>query len=92
MTPAEIKAAIAEENPDALFADGWDDALIGSVHRFGSEVLALYDTEKIISKLMDDGLDRDEAWEHFNFNIIGAWVGDGTPAFALLTEGYGDAD
>ena len=42
----EIKAQITDENPDALFADGFDNALIGVARRCGQPSLAVYDREK----------------------------------------------
>ena len=77
---------VAERAPDALFADGFDDCLIGTVRRF-NDTVALYDYEKVIAVLMKDGLNRMDAEEHFDFNIVGAWVGENTPAFATMGEG-----
>lgn len=69
---------------EALFADGFDDAIVGVVERFGMPPVVLYNRERCISILMEDGLDREDAEEHFSFNVIGAWVGEYTPAFATL--------
>lgn len=78
------KDELAEDHPDMLFCDGFDEALIGTVSRFGMETVALYDRTKIIEVLMRDGLTWEEAEEHFSFNIIGAWAGEHTPAFAEM--------
>jgi hypothetical protein len=75
---------LAEHYPDLLFCDGFDEALIGICNRFGQEPVALYDQAKIIEILVRDGATEDEAIEHFEFNIIGAFVGEHTPAFATL--------
>lgn len=72
---------VAELNEEAYFADGFDDAIIGVAQRFGMPPVAAYDYEQVIGKLMADGMDRDAAEEFFEFNIIGAWVGDTTPVF-----------
>ena len=37
------------------------------------------DQNKVIQKLMSDGMSHEEALEGFDFNIIGAWAGDRTP-------------
>lgn len=67
---------------DILLADGFDDAFLGVVEGFGLERKACYDTEKCIEILMDDGeMRRCEAEEYFNFNVIGAYVGERTPIF-----------
>jgi hypothetical protein len=64
-----------------LKADGFDDAIIGICTRFGSEPHLVYSKPKVIQSLMKDGMSEEEAEEHFDFNIIGAWVGDQTPGF-----------
>ncbi len=75
---------VFEHNEEALFADGHDDALIGVATRYGMPPVAAYDYEKVIEELMKDGMDRDAAEEFFDFNIIGAWVGENTPVFVRL--------
>lgn len=82
MTPAEIKERLAEENSEALLADGLEGALVGIGHRCGQPALAVYDCERIIDVLVErDGMTREEAAEHMDFNIVGAWVGENTPIF-----------
>lgn len=66
---------------DVLKADGFDDAVIGVASRCGSADVLAYDVEKIILKLMLDGMSREEAEEYFEFNIVGAYVGEYTPVF-----------
>ena len=69
-----------------MTADGYDDAIIGTVERFGdSETIILYDKEKVLETLMKD-MNREEAEEYFHYNILGAYVGEGTPAFASLKK------
>lgn len=77
-----IEERLKEENPDALFADGFDDCIIGIARRANGTALVAYDRQKCIKVLMDrDGMNRDEAEEFFEFNTMGAWAGDGTPMF-----------
>jgi hypothetical protein len=76
-----IKEQLAEENTEALLADGFDEALIGILRRFGTPPVACYSYEKCIAILMEDGMSYEDAMEYFEFNTIGAWVGEGTPAF-----------
>ena len=54
---------------------------IGVVHRFGQEPIACYDYQAIIEHYQRDGMTEDEAVEYFEYNVIGAWVGDTTPCF-----------
>jgi hypothetical protein len=67
-----------------LFADGFDDALIGYVEKANSEVIALYDKQKCIEILIEHGLSSSEAVDYFNFNILGSYLGDYTPAFGSI--------
>lgn len=84
---------LAELNPEARTADGFDEALVGIAELFSAEGrvhLAAYDTGKVIEILMrgdeaDEGMDYESAVEHFNFNIAGAYVGPGTPVFIDLS-------
>ena len=62
-----------------LILEGFDSAFIGLVRQFNTE-FALYDYEKVIEKLMDD-MNREEAEEYFEFNIVGGWHGTETPGF-----------
>jgi hypothetical protein len=81
-TRDRVEEQLKEQNPKALFADGFDDAIIGISRRFGADPLVAYDYEKCIKVLVErDGMEPDEAREFFEFNTIGAWVGDGTPIF-----------
>jgi len=61
--------------------DGYDDCIIGVVLRCGQDPILCYDRELVIVRLREDGMSRDEAVEFFEFNQLGAWVGDGTPCF-----------
>ena len=67
-----------------LDPESFDVAIVGVVNRFGQEPLACYDYDKILEILCED-MDYESAVEHFEFNIIGSWVGDRTPCF--LTKG-----
>ena len=81
------KNLLAEVNEEMLFADGYEDALIGYVERFGMEPIALYDRSKCIKILMKrDKMSFEDAEEWFCFNTIGAWMGDATPAFATIVS------
>jgi hypothetical protein len=73
---------IQEQNPEALTADGLDDAILGIAYRAGAAPLVAYSTSQCLQILMDrDGMSYDEASEFFEFNIVGAFVGPGTPVF-----------
>ena len=66
----------------AMKIDGFDDCICGIVERFGMDSVLLYDTDTMIEKMMTkDNMDYEEAVEYFDFNIKGAWMGEGTPCF-----------
>ena len=69
---------ILEDYEDVLIADGFDDAVIG-IEPLTMRVV--YDIDKVIEILMDQGMDHDEAIEYYEFNIVGAYVGEQTPLF-----------
>jgi len=64
-------------------ANGFDDAFVGTtISAFGRKQVALYDYDKCILILMHDNhMSEEDAIEYFDFNVIGAWVGEGTPIF-----------
>jgi hypothetical protein len=82
----ETKELLIEANEEALLADGLEDALVGIANRFGMPPVAAYDRDKCIEIFMKrDGMDHEGAEEHFEFNVIGAWMGECTPVFVTLT-------
>lgn len=65
-----------------MTADGFDEAIIGSITSYGRSETVLYSTKKIIEIMMErDGMTAEDAMEFFNFNILGSYNGDGVPAF-----------
>lgn len=64
--------------------DGFEEALIGMAFRFGGVQAAAYDMEKCLDILKDQGMTEEEAIEYFEFNVIGAWIGDTTPIFVNI--------
>ena len=83
----DIYERLAEVNEKALTADGFEGAYIGILYRFSNDALACYDRDKCIDILMKrDGMTLDEAEEFFEFNVIGSWVGEGTPCFLERRE------
>lgn len=65
-----------------LVIDGFDDCIVGLVERFGMNPVYCYDKEKVVSKIMsEEKLCFEEAVEHFEYNIVGSWSGEGTPCF-----------
>ncbi len=68
--------------PDILLMDDFDDCVIGICNRFGQDPIVAYDYNLVINKMVNEWeMDIDEALEYYEFNQIGAWVGDKTPCF-----------
>ena len=63
---------------EAMKADGFDAAIIG-VDEDG-EVL-VYSIPKCLRILEEEGMSDIDALEHFDFNILNAYIGDHTPIF-----------
>ena len=63
----------------------FEDAIIGIADRFGMEPSVAYDYNKVIEILTKD-MSYEEAVEYFDFNIIGAWMGDTTPLYIKVLQ------
>ena len=85
----------AEESDEEILFLGTDprdfeEAIIGIVYRFGANPIVSYDYDKVIeifeNQFREDGSEDpyQDAIEWFDFNVIGAWMGDGTPCFVKV--------
>jgi hypothetical protein len=74
---------LAEVDDEILCMDGYDDCILGYLQRYGMEPIAIYDRQKVIEKIMEDGGTYEEALEHYEFNQLGGWHGDRTPGFLV---------
>lgn len=64
-----------------LFADGFDDAIIGVTYSNGEDVIC-YSIDKMLDIMVKrDGMTKEEAEEYFDFNVAGAYVGCLTPCY-----------
>ena len=74
---------LAGNDPDLLFADGFDDAIMGTALPAScSWSKVVYSADKCIDILMErDGMDHEEALDYFGFNVECAYVGEATPIF-----------
>ena len=68
-----------------LFADGFDEAIIGVARQFNTYCVA-YDREKCIGILMED-MNFFDAEEYFEFNVVGSYVGPNGPTFIIKESG-----
>ena len=81
---SSIREELTEVYEDLLFANGFDDAIVGvesSNHR------VVYNVEKMVEILVNkEGMDSCEAREFLEFNKLFAWVGEKTPIYLYTTE------
>lgn len=69
-------------NEDLLFADGFDDCVIGVEDGLGSRVV--YDKQLMIEELISQGMKEIDAIEYLMFNTWGAYVGEATPMYIYV--------
>lgn len=77
-------AELADENPEALLADGFEEAFIGHTVNFHHPVVAVYDYEHCVEILQNDGMSEEDAMEYLSFNTLSAYVGPHGPLFVRL--------
>lgn len=86
---------MVENGHELLFMEpraDYDECIVGIGERF-THVFVVYSRKCVLDRLHGaiDGIaelpeafmTEDDAEEFYSFNILGAWVGDGTPAFLI---------
>jgi len=81
MTAPEDNEDEELEFTEILFADGYDEAILGFARQF-DKTFVVYDYRKVM-QILERDMDPEEAEEFFQFNMLGAWVGDATPAYLV---------
>jgi hypothetical protein len=76
-----MKLFMSQKMSELISMDGYNDCIVGIVEQFGKSPVLCYDKSKIIAKLMSDGMSEEEAEEFFDYNQLGAYVGEFTPCF-----------
>ena len=70
------------DSPQKLQLPGFEKALLGKAERCGFGPVYVYSAAAVLNILMQrDGMNADEALEFYEFNILGAYMGEGTPLF-----------
>ena len=69
MRQNDIIKRLQDSNPSALFADGFDSAIIGHTQNKPPYV-AVYDAEKCISILIESGMSVEEATNYFENHLL----------------------
>jgi len=78
-----------DEQDELISMDGYDDCIVGIVEQFGKPSILCYDKLLVIQKMIDDGSSYEDAEEYFEYNQMGAYVGESTPCF-LTPMSLGD--
>lgn len=79
MQEGEIRELLQDTNPEAILWDGLGAAIIGCGGAF-SQFVVIYSKKGIIEALMtDNSWDREEAYEWYEFNVKGGYLGPHTP-------------
>lgn len=72
---------------EILMADGFEEAFLGVAMQFNKPI-SIFDYDKCLTILQKDGMSYDEAEEYMQFNVVGAYVGENTPAFLFKYKNY----
>ena len=87
LNPIEIKELIiemlSENEEESLFADGFDEAILGLD---SLSLRVIYSVSMCYSILQQrDGMSYEDAVEFFSFNVLGSYMGDKTPIWCFDT-------
>ena len=81
----DLEEVLAENDACLLEPrDEYDACIIGIGYRFTEGPLAVYSIPQVLAVMQGWGMDEQGAQEYFEFNSLGAWMGDGTPIFVNL--------
>jgi hypothetical protein len=80
MTTIEADKLLKEREESVMFADGLEEAFIGIGYQNYSPV-AIYSKSKAIQCFIKEGMNEEQAYEYFDYNVAGAYVGEATPIF-----------
>jgi hypothetical protein len=76
---------ISEQYGDELLfldpPEQFDSCIAGVATRCGMGNVVVYDADKVIKALTTGDMSEEDAQEWFEFNILGAYIGENTPMF-----------
>jgi hypothetical protein len=82
------------KNKTTLKAEGFDDCVVGIGSRMDNDVpIIIYDYDKCVKTLAEkNSMSLEDAMEYMDFNVTGAWLGDGTPMFVRVADNMDEID
>lgn len=82
MTPEEKIDYIVNYDEEMMIMDGFDHCILGVCSRIGQPDIVAYDLDAVMRTLIErEGMTEEDAIEYFEYNQIGAYVGERTPCF-----------
>lgn len=79
MSSQTIRNALSDLNPDAVFFENMDSALIGFGTVAHNDPVAVYSKQRIFGTLFLDGFSREEAAAYYLEGFVGFSAGPNTP-------------
>ena len=79
MASKSLLAQLGDLNPDAVLLDNMESALIGLGYIGQADPVAVYSRARIYSKLLADGLSREDANEYYFGKFVAVQAGEFTP-------------
>lgn len=76
----EIAELYPEDN--VMIVSGFDECIIGI--EMDDQPRAIYSKDRMLQQLIDEGMSEFEAEEYLDYNVFGAYMGEGMPSF--ITE------
>ena len=87
ITRATLSKWAEENDVELIFFDPpehFDHAILGLVRGFGQEMAVLYDEDKVLAAMQaNSDMTEDDVSDWFNFNTVGAYLGEATPRFVI---------
>ena len=59
---------------------------MGVGERYGGPPVAVLDVEKMLTQLEGQGMTREDAVEYFEYNVLGAFVGEPSPVYLHIPD------
>ena len=83
-----LSKSVNKKKVQAMWTD-LDSAIIGEASRCGMQSVLVYDYDKILAVYMNrDHMKLKEAVEYVDYNLVNAWIGEGTPLIFTRSVDY----